>query len=387
MRTARDATDHLCDFVGDNASGQALRQSRLAVADALAELSNSYNWAYYYRSGKLATVAPYSTGTVQYQHSSGAFPRLVTLTGGTWPSWANLGVIRIANISYEVEDVKSPTQLTLTFPSNPGQDIAALTSFVLYQDAYPLPADFKTMYAATIATNLAALQWAHPSRWHDLVRNFTSQGVPTTMTILGHPKFFATMALCLFPYPDNLRQVDFVYEKRPREVQVWEYSTGTVSTTAGGTLVGGAGVTWTSQMIGCTLRVGADATTPPTGLEGGNPYAQEVQVLDVNNASLGALPNLRTDVALNSTAGALAYVLSDPIDIDTGAMYTAFLRCAEKHMAVKRRQKEAPLVAAAFDAALRQAKAADSRYAQRWGLDPDRYRVRWANHPLSGDQS
>lgn len=382
MRTARDAEDYLLDFLGENPTGQALRQVKLACQDALTELANSTNWSYYYASGRLATSAPYSTGTIQYQQSSGMYPYQVTLTGGTWPSWAAYGELYIGFVSYEVDQVKSSTVLTLKSNFNPGVDVAAGTAYNLYQATYPLPADFKTCFAVTVATNLSALHYVHPTRWSDLIRNFRTQGIPTTFTILGDRVSRGGLTMGFFPYPNQLWQTDFIYSRRPRAFSTWQYKTGTVSLTSGSNLAEGTGTAWTAAHVGCVLRTGSDAATTPTGLDGANPYTQQFNVIGQNSA---------TELVLGqnaaSTQTGVAYVLSDPVDVDEQLMFTAFLRCAEKHLAVKRRIPEAQVIAKAYAEALLEARAGDSRFAQRWGLDPDRYRVRWANHPLGSDIS
>lgn len=382
MKTARDLTDYLITFLVENPTGQALLQAKQAAEDALRELNNNTNWSYYYRSGRVATVAPYSTGTIAYTHTGGTYERQVALTGGTWPAWATYGVLYIANIAYEVEERKTATVLTLTSQSNLGGNVASGTSYNLYRDIYPLPNDFRAVAAVTVANNLASLTYVHPTRWHDLVRNFRSSGTPTTFTVFGDANYVGALSIGFFPYPDVARQIDFVYQRRPRTICVWDYHDGTISTTNGSATVTGSGTTFTSRMLGSSLRISPNTTDLPTGLDGGNPYSMERIILDVTNAT-----TLRVDANADSTLTGVKYVLSDPIDVDEGVMLTVLLRCAEKHLAIKRRMRETPTLQAAYTEALLEARAADSRYLQRWGMDPDRYRVRWAHHPLGADVS
>lgn len=76
--------------------------------------------------------ATYSTGTVQYQHSGGSSPRLVTLTGGTFPVWAGDGDILINGTVHECTSRLSDTTLQLSTAHNPGVDISAGASYALY---------------------------------------------------------------------------------------------------------------------------------------------------------------------------------------------------------------------------------------------------------------
>jgi pilus assembly protein CpaC len=73
------------------------------------------------------TNAPYSTGTIAYTQAT----RTVTLTGGTWPSWAQYGVLVIGNVLYRVAAKPTSTTLVLTAMSNPGVDVPAGAMFTL----------------------------------------------------------------------------------------------------------------------------------------------------------------------------------------------------------------------------------------------------------------
>jgi hypothetical protein len=57
-------------------------------------------------------------------------------------------------------------------------------------------------------------------------------------------------------------------------------------------------------------------------------------------------------------------VVSDPVDIEVGTMAVALLRGVEKQLHVARQIKGKPDAFAAYDLALREAKAADSRSFQ-----------------------
>jgi hypothetical protein len=73
--------------------------------------------------------------------------------------------------------------------------------------------------------------------------------------------------------------------------------------------------------------------------------ATSIQVADV------------ADIAYSS----VAYTISDPIDIEQGAMLNAYLRCVEKHIGMSRTLKDKPSAAAQYLSALGEAKSADSR--------------------------
>jgi hypothetical protein len=92
-----------------------------------------HSWSFLHPRATLTLNAAYSTGTVAV--SSG----VVTLTSGTFPSWAASGVVVISGIGYEVDTRDSGTQVTLVDTS---YSVATGTSYVLDQRDYDLPDDF-----------------------------------------------------------------------------------------------------------------------------------------------------------------------------------------------------------------------------------------------------
>lgn len=72
----------------------------------------------------------YSTGTVVYDHTGGANERQLTLTSGTWPTWAKLpGRIFINNDWYSLDTRVSDSIVTLRITDNPGSDVSSTTFF------------------------------------------------------------------------------------------------------------------------------------------------------------------------------------------------------------------------------------------------------------------
>ena len=102
----------------------------------------THDWSFLMPTATLSLNGAYSTGTIAYDHTGGANELQVTLSGGTWPSWAASGMIDIAGNDYPVESRVSDTVLTLDANNNPGADVAASTSYNLHQDDYELPDDF-----------------------------------------------------------------------------------------------------------------------------------------------------------------------------------------------------------------------------------------------------
>jgi hypothetical protein len=141
LTTYKDLIDHLTDWCGANPGAEVQRDARRSILSGLRELMTAHRWSYYYQRGRLATVEPYDTGTIAYDHTGGASERMVTLTDGTWPSWAAFGSVVIDDVTYDVATRVSDSVITLTSTSNPGEDVAAETEYTLLRDTYPLAAD------------------------------------------------------------------------------------------------------------------------------------------------------------------------------------------------------------------------------------------------------
>jgi hypothetical protein len=104
-----------------------------------------HRWSFLRAEYTIATVAPYSTGTVAYDHTGGANERQLTLSSGTWPSWAASGVVIIDDTWYEVDTRVSNSIVTLDATNNPGADISAGETYRLVQVEYDLPTNFGGM--------------------------------------------------------------------------------------------------------------------------------------------------------------------------------------------------------------------------------------------------
>ena len=96
----------------------------------------AHRWSFMRPATTLSTSASYSTGTVTV--SSG----VVTLTGGTFPSWAADGDFILAGVTYTVNTRDTGTQITL-------DDLtvtqATASSYTLGRPIYVLPDDFGSL--------------------------------------------------------------------------------------------------------------------------------------------------------------------------------------------------------------------------------------------------
>ncbi len=92
-----------------------------------------HRWSFLRSEYTITTVAPYSTGTVA------ATSGVVTLSSGTWPSWAASGVLIVDDVWYTIATRDSSTQVTL---SDTSVSITAGETYQIVQAEYDLPSNF-----------------------------------------------------------------------------------------------------------------------------------------------------------------------------------------------------------------------------------------------------
>lgn len=354
--TFKDAVRHCLDFVGVDVSDLNKRRAKMAVLAAYRELANSHRWSYYYSRGRINTNTPQSSSTVSYDHTGSVYERELTLASGTWPTWAAYGIISINNVPYEVSSYKSSTILQLSVNSNPGADVASGTSYVLYRDTYPLPIDFISSDQFFQMGGCVRPSYVHPTEW--LVRQGTSQSVaqPRMYTFRGSPDFAGAMAVSFWPPPDTTYAFDFVYQRRPRQIALEEYATGTCTVSNGSAVVAGSGTTFTSKHTGAILRLSPNGTDEADGLVFGVPYSQERLVTTYTSAT-----SVTCDSSFSETLSGVKYAISDPCDVEEGTMLTAFQRCMEWQLSKLLNMKEQDRCYQAWQEALIKAREADSR--------------------------
>lgn len=381
LTTFKDMIDHLVAYLGDNATKDAVRDVKRAAIDGYRELTTSHRWSYFFQRGRISTVASYTTGTIAYDHTGGTYENEITLTSGTWPSWANLGQIVISDIVYQVSERKSDTVITLLATSNPGADVDAGTTYTLYRDTYALPCDFQSMDTIQLV-NFWPLVFVHPREWLERQRVYQSPSSPRFCSIVGSPDHFGAMALGLYPAPDSAQAIDFIYHRRPRPLVVDEQKAGTVTLAADSTTLTGSGTAFSSSMVGSVIRLSSSTTDHPTGISGNNSYAIERTIVAVASAT-----SLTIDSSSSTGYTAVKYVISDPVDIEEGAMMTALLRCCEKQTAIGRIMKNMANAAAAYRESLVQAREADSRWQGLRAYGGRNQYLRLRDYPSGSDST
>ena len=361
-RTYQDAIEHLADVFQFDRAGRIQRNMRRAVEEAYRELSQQGYWSYYRRRAILATAASQQTGTIAYDNST----RIVTLTGSTFPSNAQAYRLIIGNTHYDIASRTDSTHLVLSEQSNPGADVASGTSYTLYRSEYLLPTDFRRLLNLYDTSQRRMIEIIEDSTEQMLqVAALWSPGVPLYAAIRNTGETLDRLSLIFTAPPVDARNYDIMYDARPRPFVIPEsYSDGTVSVSSGSTALTGTSTVFPSNCAGCVIRFSANADDLPTGPYGAlvnnmnrdNPYAFQTTIASYTSATSVTL----TDAAPAAFSG-VKYTLSDPLDLEDGAMYTAFLRLAEWHFATVMNIPKSEWREAAAQKAVLMAKENDKR--------------------------
>lgn len=394
LTTYKDLTEHLLDFMGANPGGDAARDARRAACGGLTCLARSSLWQYYITRGRIATVAPQNTGTVQFQASSGSYPNLLTLTGSTWPDWAGQGTVILpatnvlnsstASVCYQVVSRINSTQIQLSTNSNPGVDLPSGTTYTLYRDTYPLPIDCTTLDRCMLVGYAVTLDYEHPGQWLTRQQIYRGPATPRFYTVRGDADYLGVMSLSFFPPPDNTYEVEFMYNRQPRALKVEAYTAGKVSISIGSNTLTGVGTKWdANRHTGTIVRLSGDGVSSPTSDVGSNPAALERVVMQVVSPTSLLLDNVAPATYTN-----VLHMISDAADIEPLAMRLALLRASEYQLGVARNRRDRDMLEKAWVEELLRAREADSR---NFSLQSPRgYRsfpTRLADFPRGGDVS
>jgi hypothetical protein len=103
------------------------------IKDGLHRVYSAHEWSFFRPLKDISTTAPYATGTVTIAAG------VVTLTGGTFPSWAADGILRVSSNYYSISLRNSGTSLTLDDTS---VTVAAATAYSLGRPEVPLDDSF-----------------------------------------------------------------------------------------------------------------------------------------------------------------------------------------------------------------------------------------------------
>jgi len=364
LRTYGDMVEMALDLYDLDRTARNLRAARRAVLTAYRDLPTMHRWTYLTRRIQVTTEAS-SSVTATYDHTGGAYERVLTTTG-TWPTNAALGRVLINNVVYDVESRKSSTEVTLASDSNPGEDVSSGT-VTWFRAVYPLPVRFIRAHQLVEPSTGWALTPLMPKEIAGELAAKQSPSDPSEYCLHNASEYYGSMDIEFAPPPATAKNYEFMAEVTPRQLSVERYQTGTVTVSAGSTSVSSTGATFSSNMVGSIIRFSTSTTVLPTGPEGSiesdpegtdNPYFAQRVIISVDSAT-----SLTLDAAVSSTTSlaGVKYTISDPIDIEPNAMLTLFMRMVDREFARQVRAEDLPVREAYVKEALVQAAGADHR--------------------------
>jgi hypothetical protein len=195
------------------------RNSTGALSDAVLQqcvnsaiwwISTAKFWNFYKTYGDLTLREPYETGTLTLTITDAT----VTLAGGTWPTWAASGKLRIGSKVYRVASRTSNSDIELATAWS--EDTESGTAFTLFQDEYTLASDllkFGRLFPGNSWGNIG-----DGSSFEEVLRAqnamIMGQGYPTMWAVHASG---GTAKLLLWPYPSSSEDVlcAYWYYRRP----------------------------------------------------------------------------------------------------------------------------------------------------------------------------
>lgn len=331
LLTYADCIDLLIEFANGQGGSAHIPVVKRAIESAYDDIAMAHEWSFLERNGRVAINARQTTGSISYTHTGGSSERLCTLVTGTCPSWIDDAAVRLGSndVVCDVEDGTSgASTFTLDAMMNPGEDVAAGSDYVLYQRYVRLPSDFRRFVVP-----MAEKQWRLGVELSlaelfafDMYDSSTDQ--IRYFAVAEVPDLYDQKALFVWPQPKNTETISFAYVRWPRVLRYSGYdvsvdSAGTITATAGSSAVVGSSTAFDDSMVGAILRIGTAATPRPTGRYGESPYGEERAIVAVTDTT-----HLTLDANVATTRSAVAYTITDPIDVGRVAK-NAFLRRAE----------------------------------------------------------
>jgi hypothetical protein len=325
LLTFQDAVERVLTTVGARGGHPGeMASARNAVIDAMRELPGRFGWSYYRRSLQLTTIAPVYGNNATYTHTGGDVERQLSLSSGTWPSNAASGQVVLLNNLFRVDKRVDGTTLQLAETSNPGRDLPAQDTTLVYT-AYPLSTRVRRLlYLAESQTNLYIDYASH----QDLLQFQHINPVPSTPVMFNLHQSgtrMNQMEIEFAPPPLDQRTYSLSIDSQPRQLRTHEASFTT--STVGSTVTATVG-TFKDIHVGSVIRF-SENTTAPTGIagtsDGHNPYVDQRIIVAKSSSTVVTM-----DSALSSDLTGVAAVVTDPLDVDHNNLLNLLLAMAAR---------------------------------------------------------
>jgi len=300
----------------------------VGVREGYRRLFAQHPWNYLRRFETVHLNPPQTDGTIAYDHAT----RTVTLTDATWPSDVEFGDITIGGKLYQIQYSPSSTTIVLEENSNPGDDVAAGTSYTWTQRRVLLSWDVGDIYEIIESDHTIPMSQVDVRQAFWLTESYVSQTFPRRYTIFPSQSRPGQHEIW-FPQStySTSHTVNMVYEAKRRPLTI-EHIDGIELSTTGTAVTFPAG-TLTSEHVGCVVRISSD-TNMPTSRTGRlqensqmfdrHPFESERIIIAVNSATSAVM-----NAALDSDVSSRAWSLSQRCDVDSTAVQTLLLRLVE----------------------------------------------------------
>ncbi len=173
------------------------------MKDGLREVYDSHEWSFFRPVQEIVTTAPYATGTVTIAAG------VVTLVGGTFPSWAAEGVLNTNSKYYTVASRGGDTSITLNDTS---VTLATASSFKLGRPEVAVPDAFDAVSGDSDLNFIHGEELCDPViQLHDTVIRRNEQSDPcfdrpvvySIRTLKFDPTVGSRKTIAMYPTPDK----------------------------------------------------------------------------------------------------------------------------------------------------------------------------------------
>jgi len=199
-----DRVGHYLFGIRSGFSGDQVSDINDCIQDGLRRVYSAHDWSFFRPVADVATTAPYSTGTITI--ASG----VVTLTGGTFPSWSADGILKVDDRYYSVASRDGNTQITI---DTTAANIASASNYQLARPEIPMDVSFDA-----VANDSDLSYYPGPDCWYPPVRQrhdsmirrlesgnpeFDRPAFYSIRTARFDPTVGSRKILALYPTPDD----------------------------------------------------------------------------------------------------------------------------------------------------------------------------------------
>lgn len=286
------------------------RKAVLAAQESVRQVTLKHAWSFNNRRVPVVVNAPYSTGTVTVSGST------VTLAGGSWPEWAQLGVFtytgdgRTDGRGWRVRERVSNTVLTL---DGAPPDAASGATYSLAQVIVQLPDQLRDVYAIYNATLDQPIEMLTRTAIHtqELWDDVSPSDIRAATITVNHVTGKKFLSFSPPPNETTVVTVDGLYDALPAE-RVIRAPGARVSISGGIATITGATIREGQGDMLLLVSSGTELPTPQPGWGQKNPVVEPVASYRVRQRLSATQVELygAADVSVTNRA----FILSDTVD-------------------------------------------------------------------------